>query len=178
VRSVATLAELNAAITASAATGDTIRITADISLGTTPLTIAKGIKLTADVPTRKITCSATEGSGVTFSGDNVLVTGITIENTGTGSTATALNFSSATATNNYVYDATLTTNEFALGTNNAQIQIQNVAFTWTGSADSHRYINLQRTTGETFIVDCTFAGNGSATPNSRGIYSASAATKL
>jgi hypothetical protein len=137
------------------------------------LTISKGIKLTASNPALYITSTGvgSEGPSVNFTGDNALVTGITIRSTGIGGggTSSAVQFSSTTATNNYVYNATITTNEFGITNSNSQIQIQNVAFTWTGTPDSHRYIGLYRTTAETFITDCTFAGNGAATPVSRGI---------
>jgi hypothetical protein len=170
IRTASNLADLCAAIVASASSGDTIRITNNIDIGPSNITISKGIKLTASDPSLYITSSLTELGGIIFSGDNVLVTDITIGNTGTGSTPTSVAFTSTTASNNYVYNATMATNEFGVTSTNAQIQIENVSFTWCGVAtDSHRYIGLYKTTGETFIKNCTFAGNGNSTPVSRGI---------
>jgi hypothetical protein len=165
-------------VVASCVDGDIITITANIDLGASSITISKGIKLTASSPSLHITSSLTEGSGVIFSGDNVLVEGITIRATGLGSTSTALSFTSSTALNNYVHNATIQTNEFGIGSNNARIQITNTAFQFVGVADSHRYINLQRTTGETIIANCTFAGNGAATPNTVCVYTASVAANF
>jgi hypothetical protein len=160
VRTAATEAALIAAL-AAAVDGDTIQITANITL-TATLTISKGIKLTATSKTLKITYATANQSAVTVSGDNCLVTGITIEHTGTGSNDTALSFSSATAAANCVYDAIIQTNEFGITTANAQIQIENNAFVFVGVADSHRFIFLTRTTGTTIIHNNTFSGHVSS----------------
>ena len=160
LRMVATLSELNSAIAASV-DGDIIQITTHIDLGSGSITIPVGIKLTASQSSfHIITSSQTEGNCVIFSGNNVLVTGITIRATGAGSTSVALAFTSTTASNNYVYDAIIVTNEFGILSANPQIQIQNTTFKFVGTPDPHRYIILQRTTGETFITNCQFEGNG------------------
>ena len=57
------------------------------------------------------------------------------------------------------------TNESAIWSANAQIAIEVCSFTFLGSADSHRYIILSRTTGTTQILNNTFRGNGASTPS-------------
>lgn len=176
LRMVATLSELNSAIAASV-DGDIIQITTHIDLGSGSITIPVGIKLTASHSSfHIITSSSTDGVCVIFSGNNVLVSGITIRSTGSGSPATALAFTSTTASNNYVYDAMIVTNEFGISSANTQIQIQNTTFKFVGTPDKHRYIDLKRTTGETFILNCQFEGNNGL--SSICVYSADAASNF
>jgi len=139
--------------------GDIIMVNANIDLGTSSVTIPKGVKLKASDPAIFITSASTEGTTVIFNGDNVLVSDITIRTTGMGSNAKALDFTSTGATNNYVQTLTINTNEFGISSSNSQIQIDDVTFSFTGASDAHRYINLVRTTGTTIISNCKFQGN-------------------
>ena len=169
-RSVTTEAQLVAAV-AGASQGDIVTLADNITLSTT-LIVDQGIKLTAIAPTVKLSALSSQTITVNVTVDNVLIQGITIENTNTSTVATAVSFSSATATNNYVDSSVaINTNEFGIASNNIQIQITNCSFCFVGSPDSHRYINLQRTTGETIIDGNTFEGNG--TNNTQFVYMAS-----
>jgi hypothetical protein len=155
---VSSEAELITSI-ASATSGDIINITANITL-TGTLTLDKSVKLTATTDSLKITYSALNAATINVTVDDVLVTGITIESTGPGTNESCLLFSSTTALNNYVDNAIISTNEFGIISINAQIQITNTAFRFVGTADSHRYINIQKSTGTTIIDNNTFDGNG------------------
>jgi hypothetical protein len=154
----------------NATPGSTIQVNADITF-TSAKIIANGIKLTSDNGSRIITFSSAS-SIITFSGDGVLVQGIAFNNPNTGGSATCLNFSSQTASNNYVVTSAFSTNEFAITTLNTQIQITDCSFLWTGSQDSHRYIALYKNIGITFVSRCTFQGNGTV-PNTACIFSSS-----
>jgi hypothetical protein len=176
-RVAGTVPALTSAISASSP-GDIIQISANIDLGAASITFPSGIKLTAINPSFYITSSMTEGTGVIFNGDNCLVESITIRNTGTGSSAIALGFTSTTANNNYVANCTIQTNEVGIYFTNNQIQIQNSFFQFVGSPDSHRYIIIGKTTGSTFIINNTFQANGALTPNSQAIFCNSSAANF
>lgn len=158
IRNVSSEAELTSAITDSI-TGDIINVTDNITL-TSTLTLNKSVKLTANTNTLKITFFGVNAATINVTVDDVLVTDITIESTGTGFNDSCIIFSSLTAVNNYVYNAIISTNEFGIASSNIQIQITNTSFIFVGTADSHRYINLLKTTGTTIIDNNTFNGNG------------------
>lgn len=160
VRSVATAAELTAALGA-AIDGDIINVTANISLEA-PLTIAKSIRLTAANAALFIGFNLFNNATVlTFTGDNVLVQGITIRAEGAGNTECCLKFTSATAMNNYVNNVTFLTDEYAIMSSNKQIQVTNCSFTHIrGNVnDTHSYIQLNNGDGNTIIANCTFSGS-------------------
>ncbi len=160
VRSVATAAELTAALSA-AIEGDIISITANISLDA-PLTIAKPIRLTAANAALYIGYNLSNNATVlTFTGDNVLVQGITIRAEGAGTTECCLKFTSSTAMNNYVDNVTFLTDEYAIVSSNKQIQVTNCSFAHVrGNVnDTHSYIQLNNGDGNTIIANSTFSGS-------------------
>lgn len=134
--------------------GDRIDITSNITL-TSTLTIDKTIRLYSS---NNSILSSSQTTTLVFSGDNVLIENITINNSSTSSVASTINFTSTTANNNIVRNATIQTNEFAIQSTNNQIQIVDCRFELIGTPDSQRFINLQKTTGTTIIHNCDFIG--------------------
>lgn len=134
--------------------GDRIDITSNITL-TSTLTIDKSIRLYSS---NNSILSSSQTTTLVFSGDNVLIENITINNSSTSSVASTINFTSTTANNNIVRNATIQTNEFAIQSTNNQIQIVDCRFELIGTPDSQRFINLQKTTGTTIIHNCDFIG--------------------
>jgi hypothetical protein len=146
---------------ASAVAGDIVEIQNNITV-TSVKTIISGIKLTAADPAFKITGNLANqiiqvNVGVSAS---CLIQGITIENTNTGSVATCVGLGTSANTECYFDSVSFLTNEFAISSANAAIQVTNCSFAFVGTPDSHRYISLDRTTGTTIISNCQFAGNG------------------
>jgi len=150
-------------------------VTSEAELDSAIAAQAKNIVLTVSfsITTQKIiahSCKISQSVGLTFTSsidmpfmiqvDNVTIDGLSIINSGTSSIVNCLYFNSTTAINNTVRNCIFTTNEFAIASNNAQIQIHNCQFKFTGTADSHRYINLTKTTGKTLIYSNTFESNG------------------
>ena len=154
---------------AAASAGDILQITTNITLSST-FTINKSVKLTATSSTLKITFATANQAAIVISADNTFVSGITLEHTGTGSVDTCLNYSSTTASSNYIDSVIFRTNEFAVSTLNTQIQITNCDFSFTGTADSHRFIGLYKTTGTTIISNNVFSGNGATTPSTACVF--------
>ena len=141
--------------------GSRFVITADILLTATK-SWAYGVELTSDTGSRVLTFNNINQLAVMPSGDNNYIHDIHFTHNGTGSVDACLSFQVLTATNNYVDSCVFRTNEFAIQCVNAQIQITNCSFIFTGTADSHRYIGVYRNTGTTIISNNTFAGNGGA----------------
>lgn len=170
VRDVSDLAGLRTAISNSA-TGDVIRvgavIAATLAVGadSAAITINKSIRLTVAPGAEgiaKITGTlAAEKRIIEVTVDNVLIDSLIIESFGPGSTDSCISFTSATASNNIVQNCTLNTNEFAIASANTQIQITGCSFVFVGTADSHRFIQLSRGTGNTIIHNNTFSGHSS-----------------
>ena len=154
---------------AAASAGDILQITTNITLSST-FTINKSVKLTATSSTLKITFATANQAAIVISADNTFVSGITLEHTGTGSVDTCLNYSSTTASSNYIDSVIFRTNEFAVSTLNTQIQITNCDFSFTGTTDSHRFIGLYKTTGTTIISNNVFSGNGATTPSTACVF--------
>jgi hypothetical protein len=154
---------------AAASAGDILQITTNITLSST-FTINKSVKLTATSSTLKITFATANQAAIVISADNTFVSGITLEHTGTGSVDTCLNYSSTTASSNYIDSVIFKTNEFAVSTLNTQIQITNCDFSFTGTTDSHRFIGLYKTTGTTIISNNVFSGNGATTPSTACVF--------
>lgn len=134
-----------------------LTLTANINF-TNIKNINGNIKITSDATLRTITLSSA-GNIINFTGNLQIVDRIGFTNVNTGSNANCLGFSSTTASNNYVTNCIFTTNEFAITSSNAQIQITDNTFLFTGAGDSHRYIALYKNTGNTFISRNTFQGN-------------------
>ena len=157
IRTATSEATLTTAIN-NAVNGDIINILNDITLTISGVLLVKQLKLTAVNKNIKLTSAL--GSTLNIQSDNVLIQGLTIENTSTGSTATCITNSTASYSNVYIDNCNIITNEFGVVSGSEQIQITNCAFSFTGTPDSHRYISLSRTTGATIIDNNTFAGNG------------------
>ena len=148
----------------TAVDGDIVVIQNDITVTSTK-TITTGIKLTAANPAFKITGSLANqiiqiNVGAT---DTCLVQSITIENTNTSSVATCFGLGTSVNEGCYFDSVTFATNEFAISSANAAIQVTNCSFVYVPAPgpvyDAQRYISLDRTTGTTIISNCTFAGN-------------------
>jgi hypothetical protein len=170
VRPVTTEAELDSAITASV-DYDVILVTASFFI-TSSKTINKKIRIRATLPIYKITfASATQLFLITSS--YVWFSGLSFNNVNTGSSANILNFSLSSGVNNFVTDCIFETNEFAIGSNNTNIQITNNTFTFVGTGDSHRYIILTGCLGTSFINDNIFQGNGASSTQCININNAS-----
>ena len=136
---------------------DTINLIGSITLSSSK-TITKRIKLTSDNGQRTLSFSSSTNI-LNFTNNDTLVQGLYFNNTNTNSSATCLSFTSTTSLSNYVQNCTFYTNEFAITTSNAQIQITDCYFYWTGTGDSHRYVALYKNTGSTIIARNTFQGN-------------------
>lgn len=150
-------------------------VASEAELDTAISTEAKNIVITASFPitTQKVighSCKISQSSGLSFAssvdtpftitGDNTTIDGLQIINDRTSSIVSCLKFNNLVAINNTVKNCIFTTNEFAIVSDNAQIQIHNCQFKFTGTADSHRYIHLTKTTGKTLIYSNTFQSNG------------------
>jgi len=150
-------------------------VASEAELDTAISTEAKNIVITASFPitTQKVighSCKISQSSGLSFNssvdtpftitGDNTTIDGLQIINDSTSSIVSCLKFNNLVAINNTVKNCIFTTNEFAIVSDNAQIQIHNCQFKFTGTADSHRYIHLTKTTGKTLIYSNTFESNG------------------
>lgn len=156
-RSVATEAELNQAIQASV-DYDVILITASFFM-TSSITINKKLKIRASTPIYKLTfASATQLFLITSS--HVWFSDLSFNNLNTGSNANILTFNSTSAINNFVTGCIFESNEFAISSNNTNIQITDNTFKFVGTPDSHRYIYLTGCLGSTFINNNIFEGNG------------------
>ena len=154
----------------AASVGDILRVMADITL-TSPFTLSKGLKLTSDNGTRVITYGAAGANTLVVSVDNTLVTNIFINSTyntvAADTTECAINYTSPTATQNYVHNITITTNEYGIISDNVQIQITNTNFRFFPVVtEGNKYISLSRNTGTTIIDSCTFSGCSSSNTNS------------
>ena len=158
IRTASTYAELTSAI-ATAVDYDIIRITANITLSA-GITIAKKLKIEGTSNAIVVTFSTTV-TLFTITNSEVWFSALTFNNVNTGSSANILTFSSSSAIKNYVSGCIFQTNEFAIATNNNNIQITNNVFEFVGvSPDTHRYIYLTGCLGSCFINNNTFRGNG------------------
>jgi len=150
-------------------------VASEAELDTAISTQASNIVITASftITTQKVighSCKITQSSGLSFTssvdtpftitGDNTTIDGLQIINNRTSSIVSCLNFNNLVAINNTVRNCIFTTNEFGIVSNNAQIQIHNCQFKFTGTADSHRYIHLTKITGKTLIYSNIFESNG------------------
>lgn len=159
IRPVATEAELDSAILASV-DYDQILVTSSFFL-TSSKTINKKIQIRASSNIYTLTfASSTQLFLVTSS--YVSFANLSFNNISTGSNAIILNFSLSTDINNFVTGCNFETNEFAIATNNTNIQIINNTFRFVGTGDSHRYIYITGCLGSTFINNNIFEGNGIA----------------
>ena len=136
---------------------DIIRITSAFSLSTTK-TISKRLKITSTFNGLTLTSSATLNAFNITVGE-VFFDTVGLANNNAGSSANILNFTNTSATKNFVHNCILSTNEFAISSNNMDIQITNNSFRFNGLADSHRYIILTGGLGNVFISNNEFWGN-------------------
>ena len=164
IRVAATEAQLTAAISA-AGDYDVIRITANITL-TASITIAKKLKIEGTSSAITITFS-TAATIFTITNSEVWFSALTFNNANGDANANILTFSSSSAIKNFVTGCIFQTNEFAISSNNTNIQITNNTFQFVGSADSHRYIILSGCLGSCFINDNIFVGNSGASASTQ-----------
>jgi hypothetical protein len=156
VRNVTTEAELDAAITA-AANYDIIRISSNLVL-TSSKTINKKLKIEGTTNAITITYS-TSTQHFTITSDEVWFSALKFNNANSASTANILSFSGSTKIKNNVSGCIFETNEFAIASNNSNIQITNNTFKFLVPTDSHRYIFLTGCLGTCFVCDNIFEGN-------------------
>jgi hypothetical protein len=159
IRTVNTEAELDTAITASI-NYDIIRIATSISL-TTSKTINKKLKIEGTSNAITLTYS-TSTQHFTITSDEVWFSSLKFNNGNISSEANILAFSGSTNVKNYVTGCIFETNEFAISSNNSNIQITNNTFKFLVPTDSHRYIILTGCLGTSFICDNIFEGNATA----------------
>ena len=159
IRTVNTEAELDTAITSSI-NYDIIRIATSISL-TTSKTINKKLKIEGTSNAITLTYS-TITQHFTITSDEVWFSSLKFNNSNSSSEANILAFSGSTNVKNYVTGCIFETNEFAISSNNTNIQITNNSFKFLVPTDSHRYIILTGCLGTSFICDNTFEGNATA----------------
>jgi len=159
IRTVNTEAELDTAITASI-NYDIIRIATSISL-TTSKTINKKLKIEGTSNAITLTYS-TITQHFTITSDEVWFSSLKFNNGNSSSEANILAFSGSTNIKNYVTGCIFETNEFAISSNNSNIQITNNTFKFLVPTDTHRYIILTGCLGTSFICDNIFEGNATA----------------
>lgn len=142
--------------------GSKVVLTTDLTL-TTKVDVLRNLEIVGDVPSRKITCSDTITLDYfpVFAGgsSNNILRNITIENTNTSSVATAVNIQRISNTSLQLQGCNIITNEFGISSDK-DIVCYDCSFSFTGTADSHRYINIGQNIFQSFIVNCDFAGNG------------------
>jgi hypothetical protein len=149
-----------------ASSGDTLRVIANINLSS-PFTLSKSLKLTSDNGTRIVSYTGANESTIIVSGDNTLITYIRIDSTSQANgTENCISYTSSTASQNYIDNMSIFTNEFGIISNNVQIQITNTSFRFYPEVtEGNKYISLLRNTGTTIIDSCTFSGSSSSTAN-------------
>jgi hypothetical protein len=154
---ITTEAEFTSAI-ATSVSGDILRIANNITL-TSEKTISKAVKIEGVSSSTVIYNSVSNILVIT--GTGILVSNLTFNNANASSIANILLFSNAAGVN-YVDSCVFQTNEFAISTNNASIQITNNRFQFVGTTDSHRYIIITGMTGRSFVNNNIFEGNATA----------------
>ena len=137
--------------------GDILLFNAAVTFTSTK-TIDKSVMIKGNVGS-SVTYS-TVSNIFTVTASNVCFTTMTFNNSNTDGNANIIAFNNSSGFNNFVNGCSLQTNEFAISTNNANIQISNNTFSFVGTADSHRYIILTGGTDVIMINNNIFQGNG------------------
>ena len=157
VYDVENLNELNNALS-NVEDGDIISLKEDIENLTSQLVINKNIKITSDGSRKKISSSSvvtfiSVTSSCTF--DNII-----LENSTSNSIASVLSINGESS-NIYLLGLVIRTNEFGIVHNGSSLIIKGVEFNFVGTANSHRYIHIQKLKDTKCIIDsCLFQGNG------------------